>query len=223
MTLQTLLAKFNFIGYLWFKCLNYRIIPLGCYCLPRLIMTSAGFKPGKKYGELSLPFDTAFHNSVEIIVDILNNDFKTYFDDLEYSEEDKYWVNKSINAIYNHDGCLTKAAFIDRYSHRIKNFYKYIKSKKHCFFVIASFNINVSDIEKLYSAILRHRKKEFSLIVINHGENIVYNKENICIINEPFTLSNDWVNEFETEEGKIFYNNIITEYNKFKKLTCARR
>lgn len=105
---------------------NYTIVPLGTYCLPRCITTYAKIKPSKKEGEKSFPFDLAFYNNFEMILNLIETKFENFYTNLRYDSKQKLWINDSLNAIFNHDGTLSMEDFINRYNQRINNFFNYI-------------------------------------------------------------------------------------------------
>lgn len=210
------LVKFNFKDYLYFKRLEYKIIPLGQYCLPRIITTRAKLKPPKQYGELTLPFDLNMHRSIDKITFLLNTNFESYFDGLFYDENNQY-VNNNLFATYNHDKNLSKKTFIKKYTKYIKNFYKYLNIDKHLFFIFASSEaINIEQIYVLEKALSNLRNhKPYSLIVINHNlqNNLHIKSENISVINQEFfEYHDDWTYELNnTEAGLEFYSKIVMQ------------
>lgn len=217
-------AKGNIISvqeqYQKFQSLKYNIISIGTYCLPRFITTLAEIKPKKCFGELTLPFDLVIHYNIREIIKLLETDFRDYFNDLEWDEKRINWTNNSVQVYYIHDRKLKKEEFIKTYQQRIENFRTYCKSDKHAFFILSTFyngmQITENEIKDLYNALLKTRgERAFSLIIINHAAPISNPHDNICIINQPFTLTSKWHDELSTEEGKLFYNNIVKRINNF--------
>jgi hypothetical protein len=154
-----------------YKKLNYKVISLGTFCLPRVISTSIGIKPHKWFGELTCPFDLAFFNNFDQILMLLNNNFENFFDGLKYSNKNNYYYNDNLSAIFNHDGTLSLEEFKNRYKKRIKNFIKYIKSDSFIYFLIAFQNTqNIPSDTQLKILIntlhkIRNNKK-FKVIII---------------------------------------------------------
>ena len=64
--------------------LGYRIVPLGTYCLPRVIATLSMLKPRKAAGEKTLPFDLGFFWNFDGILDTLDNEFSIFYDDINH-------------------------------------------------------------------------------------------------------------------------------------------
>lgn len=186
--------------------LGYRIIPLGSYCLPRVISTLSMLKPRKAQGEKTLPFDLGFFWDFDKILDILDNEFKTFYNDIKFglinsnSARDlevlfnfnsnvKHWVSDKLSAIFNHEYMMTNIdEFKTRYDKRIESFYEYLKDEKYeLYFLIASFSeIKLSQINRLKNIINRYRdKNSYNIIIINqctHSYKI--NERNVYVIDE---------------------------------------
>lgn len=125
---------------------EYKIICLGEYCLPRVITTLCGLKKRKADGEKTCPFDLAFCWDFDGILDILEDKFETFFQNIEYDyfkKENiltdlnkifttklsaKVWKHEKAGIIFNHENYTDRAFFIERYKKRIENFYEYLKS-----------------------------------------------------------------------------------------------
>lgn len=159
----------NFLRFRKYKE-KYKIIPFGCYCLPRVITTINGLKPTKKEGEPSFPFDLCF-SDFECNVDLFANRFDKFYDDIEYDSEKKYWINKKYKFIFNHDN-MGRDEFKKRYDNRIANLFSAIAdTNKHLYFVIATFNmISETKLNVFIKEICKYRKvSEFDVIVINQS------------------------------------------------------
>lgn len=187
----------RFVDYIYFKFIAdwYTIIPIGTYCLPRVISTLTHLKPTKKLGEPTFPFDLAFFNDMDVIADLIRNRFSNFYNGLEYVPEHETvpgpdrgcYINRRLKAIFNHDGMLTKEQFVRRYNSRIKNFYNCLSNKnsKKIFFIAAvSANIDQCTVDNILNAIKIYRNTEnFSIIIINQNkENKLISKDNIYII-----------------------------------------
>ncbi len=186
--------------------LGYRIIPLGSYCLPRVISTLSMLKPRKASGEKTLPFDLGFFWNIDGIIDTLDNEFKTFYDDIElghlnhdktrdlevlfdFNPQAKHWVSEKLSAVFNHEYMMTsKEEFRSRYDKRIENFYEYLKDERYeLYFLIASFNeVKLSQINRLKSIINRYRSKNsYNIIIINQcAHSYKIHEKNVYVIDE---------------------------------------
>ena len=167
---------------------NFKILPMGTYCLPRVITTIAKLKPTKKQGEKSLPFDLSFFNDFSKIIKLIDTKFEAFYNNLEYDEHKKCWENKDFSAIFVHDGNLSKEEFIDRYNRRISNLYEYFSDKSfHIYLLIASFDkISIEQLISFRNLMLKYRNDdEFDIILINQSKAEVDGAyKNIHIINQ---------------------------------------
>lgn len=217
------LKKFNLFTYFedknYYSNLNYKIIPIGQNCLPRILASRAKLKPYKIYGELTCPFDLNYHQSLDQIISILDSKFENYFDGLGYDESEKTYINYKTLVVYFHDAHLTIEKFKKLYIRRINNFFHYMSLEKHLFFVLATSEI-VSNEQMLHlkNSIYKLREgRPFSLIVINHNlkNNLIFEDKSIFVINQEALPTKAWVEELETEKGIIFYNNIVEPMKDF--------
>lgn len=219
------LKRFRLFEYLrqkdYYSKLNYKIIPIGQNCLPRIISSRAKLKPYKIYGELTCPFDLNYHQILDNIISILDAKFENYFDGLGYDDSEKTYINYKSGIVYFHEAHLTIEQFKDLYKKRIDNFLYYMGLDQHLFFVLAtSEKISNEQILSLNDSIHKLRgQKRFSLIVINHNleNNLAFENKNIFVINQEAILSKSWAEELETENGVIFYNNIVEPMKEFIK------
>ena len=166
----------------------YKIIPFGTYCLPRVITTLNGFKPKKREGEESFPFDLCFSN-FDTNLELLSSNFSNFYTNLEYNLHDSFkncWTNPKLNLIFNHDNMPTIQEFIQRYDNRIKNLYKMLNDKdKYLYFMIATFEqISNKKINLLVEEIAKYREiTSFSIIVINQSkEKMIYKNKNVFCV-----------------------------------------
>lgn len=186
--------------------LGYRIIPLGSYCLPRVISTLSMLKPRKASGEKTLPFDLGFFWNFDSILDVLDDGFSTFYDDIKFGQLNtnttrdlevlfdfnpnvKHWASEKLCAVFNHEYMMTnKEEFKSRYDKRIGNFYEYLKDERYeLYFLIASFSeIKLSQINKLKSIINRYRgKNSYNIIIINQSSHSYkFNEKNVYVIDE---------------------------------------
>lgn len=202
-------------GYL--QRLNYKVISLGTNCIPRVVSTLARRKPRKKYGELTTPFDVAFHFDVPKNMELVQNGFENYFDGLVRGEwENKEtWINPSINSVYNHESVLSKEEFVEKYKKRIENFYTYASSNGSVFFILDFFSVESEDtIEKLFKTLLCLKNRNLSntfLVVFNHSAehiSLCGFKENILNLHTPCYLNNfeNWAKYFKDRSDQDFNN-----------------
>ncbi|MBQ7674525.1 MAG: hypothetical protein IJT36_08500 [Alphaproteobacteria bacterium] len=221
----------SWINYIYFKFIAdwYKIIPLGTYCLPRVITTQLFFKPTKSLGEETFPFDLAFFNDLDVVAKLIENRFENFFYGLEFKKNQDgtgIYINKKLKAVFNHDGNLTKDEFVNRYNRRIDYFYKYIKDKKKkIFFIIATYShLNERTIDHIIEAIEIYRKDKYQLIIINQNkDNLISNRKNVSVIEayhlrKEFDLLNtngQWVAELSTlemKEAKVFHEYMKKEF-----------
>ena len=205
------IAYIRFINSLRFKKLysKYKIVPFGCYCLPRVITKHNRLKPSKKQGEESFPFDLCF-SKFDTNVKLLCSGFDGFYDGFEYDTNDtfrKCWSNRRIDMVCNHDTMPTLDEFKQRYDNRIKNLYDIIKNQnKHVFFLIAdktpiendALNLFIHEIKKY-----RH-EQTFTVIIINQSNRVAkYTQQNVFCLD----LSNDIhfakINTIGDWEGEI--------------------
>lgn len=240
--LSRIFKNFPYINSLWLSylgksdfdfyskhCKNYKIVPFGNYCLPRVITTINRFKPTRKYGEESYPFDLCFSN-FSLNVELLSTNFNNFFDDITFDKEKNYWINNKTGMIFNHDS-LTQKEFVKRYKNRIKNLYKVLDNQSiHIYFIVATFEIiSVEDVDLFIKVINRYRTNEtFDLIIINQTNKFqAYNNKNVYSINLKHDKSfkkinkiSDWVGELKkmkTFDARYFNHKIISKLSKIIK------
>lgn len=201
---------------------RYNYVSLGSYCFSRVITTYNKLKPTKNMGEKTMPFDLAFSLSIDSVAHLIETDFKDFFKNLKYDKNKKYYVNDSINMVYNHDGELSIEQFKQRYENRIKNLYEiFEKAENHVFFIIATFEaINKAQIDNLIRVINKFMSLDkFDIILINQNEiktNLINNK-NLYIIEQAHNINafnkiniyGDWAKELKRRDSfaaiKIYY------------------
>ena len=174
-----------------------KYIPLGTNCFVRVKLSHFGIKPKKKFGENTCPFDLCV-TPIDSVEQILKNDFKTYFDHLEYSNVQNMWINPFYKMQYPHDRDIkSKDRFIKRYSDRINNFRKILTRQKNLIFISAVFNkeIKTSTLNSIYESLLKYRKeKAFKYYVFN------FNETNENLLSEDETLNkNICYKEFDSD------------------------
>ena len=194
-TIKRLLRIFNFFNkYTAPKTKFTKFVSLGINCLPRTYFTQWGIKKNKASGELSMPFDLMYGKKMNVIVNLFN-DFKYFFDDLDFNKETQMFCCTDDRALYNHDqdlnGDLEK--FVERYENRIKNFLQTMKSKENILFI--QLNNCVEDeshyINCLFETLkFKRGKKPFALLILDltYDKALDLSKINpkINVIREPF-------------------------------------
>ena len=210
-------------------CKNYKIIPFGNYCLPRVITTINRLKPTKKCGEESFPFDLCF-SKFKSNISLLATNFEEFFDDIYFDDKEKWWKNDKTNMCFSHD-FLAKKDFIERYQKRIENFYKVLNNTQiHIYFVIATVEIvTQQEINLFVDLINKHREnKTYDVIIINQTDVIQkFNFENVHCINltndksfEIINKNRDWVSELKkmkSIQARIFNHKVIYQLSKIIK------
>ena len=193
---------------------DYQIISLGSNCLPRRLLTTYGIKPSKEEGELTCPFDLCV-TPIKAVIEILKNNFSDFFDDIEFSTEKGFWVNKKYKIDFNHDKD-NKEIFHERFKDRINNFKILVKNNKYTFFIYCALEKTTQQkIKQLNDAIKKYRNvKNYKIIVIDVWNSNLHNQENIEIIAYPNPYTNFhegwWTQRGRlTEKGQKFENYII--------------
>lgn len=203
----------------------YKIISLGTFCLPRVIATFNGLKPRRLQGEKSCPFDLAFFNDIDKISELIDTNFKEFYDDLVYECPKDWnhatWVNYTYKAYLNHEDTLTRREVVERYNKRICNFYEYLNDNtKHKFFLIASLcEISKSQITNLKNILSKYMNKdEFDIIYINLSNKILeFNNVDTFVINiskrnfVKINKSGNWIVELKKRrlpEAQKIYEDI---------------
>lgn len=209
---------------------KYKIIPFGCYCMPRVITTINRFKPTKKYGEESYPFDLCF-SVFSLNTSLLSSGFKDFFDDIEFDNSKYCYVNEKYRMKFIHDN-LSIEEFKIRYKKRIENLYNSIKDEtKHVYFLIASFEpVLDSEIKAFIDEINKYRSKNtYSIILINQSDKkINYEYENLYVIDltgdkiyKKLDRNGLWVEKLKSMRkinARIFNHKIVSKLSKIIKV-----
>lgn len=202
----------------------YIIIPFGTYCLPRVITTLSRIKAKKAQGEKSFPFDLAFFNNIDANIDFLDNNFKDFFNNINYDKKREFYVNNEKNIVFNHDSSLSFEDFTQRYKNRIKNLYDALSQvDKHIYILIASWEtITETQVEKLKNILKRYQKDDnYDIIIINQSidDNLLKIK-NLYVINQGYNYDNfkfinkdgNWVGnlkKLKLKAAQKFYYDIV--------------
>lgn len=225
---------------------GFKIICLGTYCLPRVIATYSYFKPRRSSGEKTCPFDLAFCWDFEGIINLLDNEFENFFDEVEYNylinkkiKDDlakifgccltgKVWKHEKAGIVFNHENYIPFEQFKSLYSKRIKNIFEYIKNTDNeVYFLIATFNpISDEQITRLNNVVTRFREKDsfFNIIINQSGEKLNITQENTYIIdcdpnkyNKMFQVG--WVEMLSEHEKYPLANDLYNDIkNELKKI-----
>lgn len=229
--LRKFIINFSFDDYIYYKGLNYKIVSLGGFCLPRILTTAAKLKPPKYYGEKSCPFDICIHNDIKKIIECINSDFKNYTDNITYNFSTQFYENKYFDAIYNHDAKLNLHEVKKRYIKRIKNFRDILNEPTKIYFIYSLYYFGnyptTEDILNLYSSLkAKRRNNEFELILILPQKIEHINNKKIHQIIKDWTMDGTWVDDFfnsekngiiKNEQNKEFYEFLKGELNKIIK------
>ena len=204
---------------MFFKEKKVEIVSLGQNCIPRVVLTRNGLKPGKLQGELTLPFDLAVFGVLEVTKSI-KSDFSEFFNDLVFKEENgqKCWVKEPECIRFIHGKKLNttdKEELIATYQKRFFNFRKVMISPMPILFVqILSSD---EDISNLYSQILKLRMdKPFRIAIIDTQDVVKDCKiQDVSVLKLPFPnddyKNNWWKKEYyKSKEGKNFENQICS-------------
>ena len=151
---------------------KYHLVSLGYNCFGRMTFNYWNLKPRKADGEKTMPFDISAH-PLNTVIDVLQNRFSDYFEDIEYSDKDNCWINKKYNITFVHDHENDKSLFENRYKTRVANFYEVINDKiPTLFFCYTDKEPDVSGINKLsdtLSEICAHKKHKLVYMIFNHA------------------------------------------------------
>jgi hypothetical protein len=122
------------------------VISLGVDCLPRAMATKFNFKRTKADGELSCPFDLAWHD-YETTCRLIDNGFDKYLDTTRlYVNSNGHIAHRDYTIIFNHESDdaekLLKFVrndyemFCERYSKRILNWNSLLETDQHVVFLL---------------------------------------------------------------------------------------
>lgn len=195
---------FSFKDYKRFKNTNYYVVSLGNSCLSRALLTAAGIKPRRFYGEVSCPFDLYFSTDIKRTIELIKNDFSDFF------------KNVDIDA-FPHDGYLTLNNFKVRYKKRIKNFLDIQKSNKIVYYVYSNYNEipSIEDITNLYKVIKSKRgAKPFKFILLTSHK---IDMQEIIQIPYEIDMNNSKAIEYIINRYKDYDNEYTAYYSYMKK------
>jgi len=192
---------------------KYLAVSLGFNCIPRWLLTRNNLKYSKAEGELSMPFDLAGHLAPEV-TKFLKNKFKDYFDNFIYDKDRKIWIQGENRIQLLHDLDIeenNRDFLVSRYSARIKNFWKVMKSNKPILF-LQSLQLE-EDVDNLYDILKKIRKNKPFELVIFDLENLVNTKnKNINVLKIPFPEKDYvWYEEkyFNSPQGIEFEKKMV--------------
>lgn len=170
---------------------NY-YISLGYNCFVRMILTKFYMKASKKQGELSCPFDLCVA-PLSSLTKILENDFSDFFDDIDYQEQGKSFVNKKYSIFFPHEDNLTLEDFKVRYKKRIENFRKIstAKSLKKYVFYCEQNDYTVEALNKIYDLLKIYCKGSPFKFYVIHLFHDIPAKVNLSNLN-PAIIFNEY-------------------------------
>nr|QOI90542.1 hypothetical protein HWQ62_00411 [Pyramimonas orientalis virus] len=150
------------------------VISLGVDCLPRAMATKFHFKKSKANGELSCPFDLAWHD-YETICRLLENDFEGYLDTTRlYINGNGHITHRDYSIVFNHESDNAEKTiefakndydlFCRRYSNRINNFKELLNTSEHVVFLL-----HYKDYPKELVSIIKRvfPELQFTILTIN--------------------------------------------------------
>ena len=245
---------FKQIDALYYKkhCSDYTIIPFGNHCLSRVIANLSRLKPRKFYGEKTCPLDILFSLDFNSNIELFRTKFEHFYDDIEFSERRKMWINPKLDIIFPHDMGITFDELKKRYDTRIKNLYDYVNDKsKHLYFLTSISTtiekivtltkdelhyINEENIKKFIEAIREYRDdSDFDIIIINQSDKPIYTDiKNVHIIDlvndkdfDTINVNGDWVRELDRRKNKHsqrYYTKLTKELSGIiRKRTCPAK
>lgn len=175
------------------------IVSLGVDCLPRAMATKFGFKRKRSEGEISCPFDLAWHD-YETVCRLIDNDFKHYLDTTRlYVNENGHISHRDYSIVFNHESDDANklldfikgdfSLFRERYSKRIQNFYKTLERRDKLVFLL-----HYKEYPTELVAVIRRKfpNLKFTILTIN----CPYSHESY--LQQPTNVEND-------TDGFLFY------------------
>ena len=156
------------------KICSDTVISLGVDCFPRAMASKFHFKKSKANGELSCPFDLAWHD-YETTCRLLDNDFNGYLDTTRlYINGNGHITHRDYSIVFNHESDDAEKAitfakndyelFCERYRNRILNFKGLLNTNEHVVFLLHYNKYPtelVSIIKKIYPSL------QFTILTIN--------------------------------------------------------
>ncbi len=158
---------------------EYQFVAIGEDCFPRTFLTTWGFKPSRKHGELSMPFDLSIH-PFSAVATLIEMDYQPYFNLSNISIKQNYPVIKSLGVEFNHeqgDSFLNDdfSGFMRRYTKRVFTWRNLGISEKKLVFVCHPYPGNSRIENKTVVGILpvlqRAFARPFDLVVLDTREN----------------------------------------------------
>ncbi len=172
------------------------IISLGRNCLPRTVLTHAGYKPRKRDGELSLPFDLSIH-SYESVCKLLDNDFQDYVNpDYICIDKNKIIHTKYTKVEFTHESIEDYLDFytqnnfeelILRYQKRIQNFYTYIADNDILF--VCNFAHYPNELSGIISR--KFPDLRYKIVCLNYLPNLDLNSDQLMRVMIPNNMDDN--------------------------------
>jgi len=166
------------------------VISIGVDCLPRAFATKFKYKKTKEEGELSCPFDLAWHD-YETVCRLIDNDFFDYLNTTRlYINVNGFITHRDYGIVFNHESDdankLLKFArndyelFCERYTRRIQNFHNLLNNAtSHVVFIL---NYREYPYELVNIIKKKYPTLEFTILTLNlplHHENYTDQPTNI--------------------------------------------
>jgi hypothetical protein len=200
--------------------INY-VIPLGSQCFSSFFLKKYGLK------KTSYPFDWIF-SSPEVIVNILNDNFKNFLNKDYYaikdenSKKNKHLIYLPDLMMFNHRNPYNNDDYL-YYLRCIDRFYKVLNKKEKKLFIITSLKNEINnELENI--CLLNHNlsnlTNNYKLIAIFQictgiQSKDIYEYDNMIIIQITTISESDGV-IFLNDLDNIYYKNIIDSFFEFK-------
>lgn len=184
---------FSYSDYKRFKNADYHIVSLGNTCLTRALTVALALKPRRFYGEKSGPFDLCVTENFKQVVDLIQNDFAHFFENINLEN-------------FPHDEKFNFIQFKKRYTDRIQNFLDITNSDKKVYYIYSNFTqtLDAEEVKRLYEILKAKRKsKPFKLILLLSKPVDV---PEVIQITDDITINDPKVIEYIIDRYKIYHN-----------------
>jgi hypothetical protein len=207
------------------------VISIGVDCLPRAFATKFKYKKTKEEGELSCPFDLAWHD-YETVCRLIDNDFFDYLNTTRlYINVNGFITHRDYGIVFNHESDdankLLKFArndyelFCERYTRRIQNFHNLLNNATSHVVFILNYKEYPSELVNIIKK--KYPPLEFTILTLNlpfHHEkytdqptNIQTPTENMLFytVRKPkpeYVWYIDQDPEWEERVGSVFSNHL---------------
>ena len=166
---------------------KFHIISLGTNCFARMTLNLWKLKPRKAEGELTMPFDLAVH-PLSVVVDNLKNNFNSYFEYIEFSDEKGFFSNRAKGVNFVHDKENDFHLFEERYQRRIADLKAAMTDDKPCLFVCHLLgDVRGEEADELYNVLqISCGHKKFKLLLAVFNGSVGKCNENIKVYTAKF-------------------------------------